>query len=165
MRDTTEFPDKNQGNLELDDQEVYNVQVWACSQLGYTNLKMGVLGLTIRCKYWRNDDHFSTPFSSSKIRTAPKRIPRKSRIGWPARSLQCASLSLYSARVYESRDENTWSHHQMQILVEWRRFFYAIFIIKNTNRSKNNTKEISNWMTKETTKYKFELAFSSGIRI
>ena len=45
----------------------------------------------------------------------------------------------------------------MWILVEWSPFFPARFIIKRNKNRPMNTKEISNWMTKETTMYNFNL--------
>ena len=61
-----ELSREHQGNLELDTQGDIKAQVWACNQLGYTNLKMEALDLTIGCKYWWNDDAISMPFSWQK---------------------------------------------------------------------------------------------------
>ena len=128
---------RHQGrNLALDDQGDGNVQVWAPSQLEYTNLEMEVLSLTINWEYWLNDEYSSMPFTSSKIGMVP-RTPRKSPIGWPTRP-QSTSLSFHSAHIYLSRDGSTQSYHQLRILVKWQLFFHTIYIIKNTNNPENS---------------------------
>ena len=163
MRNKTEFPDEIQGNLELDDQGDYNIQVWACSQLGYTNLRWeysvspsdaNIGGMTtILLRHFHHQKYEQSREHQGNLEWDDQR-DNKVQV-WAGIQLRYTNLEMEALGLTIICEH--WSNDHDSSM--------PTFILKNRNNPEN-TKEISNGMTSMwTTKYKSELAFRSGVLI